>query len=346
MYNRRENTLITLGIETSCDETGIALYCSKKGLLGQTLFSQIPLHTLYGGVIPEIASRTQLEKIVPVYQETLNKTGLTIEDINVIAVTNRPGLAGSLLIGTCFAKTIAWAHQKTLIGINHLEGHIFSSFLEYNIPFPHLCLTASGGHTALYYVTNFGEYTLIGKTRDDAAGEAFDKIAKMMDLGYPGGPLIEKYSQTVNFEDFFNYPRPMQDMLDFSFSGLKTAILYDLMQKNAFDPKTKEFLKKDDQLFIAHVASSFSVAVGDIFINKINTALKEYPLTKAITFVGGCACNKYLKKRLKETANQHNRDFFSPSPAYCTDNGAMIAFVGSYKALQGNSDLYILDILP
>lgn len=345
MYNTTSNSILTLGIETSCDETGVAVYCSKKGLVGQTLFSQIPLHTLYGGVIPEIASRTQLEKIVPVFQETLNKTGLTIKNIDVIAVTNRPGLAGSLLIGTCFAKTIAWAHQKTLIGINHLEGHIFSSFLEYNVPFPHLCLTASGGHTALYYVTNFGEYTLIGKTRDDAAGEAFDKIAKMMDLGYPGGPMIEKYAKSVNFKDFFSYPRAMHDMLDFSFSGLKTAVLYDLMQKNAFDAQTKKFLKNEDEFFIAQVASSFCVAVGDILVNKIEIALKQYPETKAVTFVGGCACNQYLKSRLQDFTQNQKRNFFSPSPAYCTDNGAMIAFVGSYKAKQGYSDPYSLDIL-
>jgi N6-L-threonylcarbamoyladenine synthase len=341
----KNDSFVTLGIETSCDETGFALYHSKDGLIGQTLFSQIALHTMYGGVIPEIASRTQLEKIVPVFQEVLKKTSFTLENIDVIAVTTKPGLAGSLLIGTCFGKALAWAHKKTLIGINHLEGHIFSSFLEHNVPFPHICLTASGGHTALYYVTDFGQYTLIGKTRDDAAGEAFDKIAKMMDLGYPGGPIIEKYAKSVNFKDFFSYPRAMHDMLDFSFSGLKTAVLYDLMQKNAFDAKTKHFLKNDDEEFIAQVASSFCVAVGDIFVNKIKHALKLYPETKAVTFVGGCACNQYLKSRLQDFTQNQKRELFSPSPAYCTDNGAMIAFVGSYKAKQGYSDSYSLDIL-
>lgn len=341
----KNHSFVTLGIETSCDETGFALYHSKNGLIGQTLFSQIALHTMHGGVIPEIASRTQLEKIVPVFQAALKKTGVTLENIDVIAVTTKPGLAGSLLIGTCFGKALAWAHKKTLIGINHLEGHIFSSFLEHNVPFPHICLTASGGHTALYYVTDFGQYTLIGKTRDDAAGEAFDKIAKMMDLGYPGGPIIEKYAKSVNFKDFFSYPRAMHDMLDFSFSGLKTAVLYDLMQKNAFNAQTKQFLKNDDEEFIAQVASSFCVTVGDIFVNKIEIALKQYPETKAVTFVGGCACNQYLKNRLQEFTQNQKREFFSPSPAYCTDNGAMIAFVGSYKAKQGYADPYSLDIL-
>ncbi len=335
---------ITLGIETSCDETGAALYHSEKGLLSHALFSQIELHKAVGGVIPEVASRSQLEKIEPIITTALERAHLSLSDVDIVAVTNKPGLPGSLLVGVCFAKAIAWTQSKKLIGINHMEGHIFSSFLENDVPFPHLCITASGGHTALFLVQGFGEYELIGHTDDDAAGEAFDKIAKLLDLPYPGGPEIEKRAQAVGFEDFFAYPRHNPKSLDFSFSGLKTAVLYDLVKRNLYDMQTKQLLS-DDQALKNQVSSSLLVCIGDIFTQKVSLALTTYPEVKALTFVGGVACNKYLRKRLHEVAEAHNLSFFFPTPQFCTDNGAMIAFVGNYKAAQEAFSGWDLDIL-
>jgi len=335
---------ITLGIETSCDETGAAVYHSSKGLLSNALYSQIELHKKLGGVIPEVASRSQLEKIEPIVTAALKGAQITLSDVDIMAVTNKPGLPGSLLVGVCFAKALAWAQQKKLIGVNHMEGHIFSSFLENDVPFPHLCLTASGGHTALFLVNGFGDYELIGHTEDDAAGEAFDKIAKLLDLPYPGGPEIEKRAQKREFEDFFDYPRHNPKSLDFSFSGLKTAVLYDLVKRNLYDMRSKTLLS-DDQELKNKVASSLLVCIGDIFTQKLQLALQRYPEAQAITFVGGVACNKYLRNRLREIADEHALPFFFPSPQFCTDNGAMIAFVGNYKAAQGKFSDFELDIL-
>ena len=335
---------LILGIETSCDETGASVYDEKKGILSNVIHSQIESHKQYGGVVPEIASRSHIEKINLVVDEALKKANKTVDDIDVIAVTSKPGLPGSLLIGVCFAKALAWGKQKKLIGIDHLEGHAFSSFLEDNPPFPHLCLTASGGHTSLYLIKDFGSYETLGQTLDDAAGEAFDKIGKLLNLPYPGGPVIEKLAREVNFEDFFHYPRGKSDSLDFSFSGLKTAVLYDLVKKGAYDLKNK---KQTDQLteeLKKQVASSLLVAIKDIFIKKLELALKKYPTIKAITFVGGVACNKFIKKAIKKFCEERKLKFFSPSPQYCTDNAAMIAFVGNYKAKQGKYSDYRLDI--
>jgi len=339
-----QQPITILGIETSCDETSAAVYRTDQGLLSCTLFSQIELHAKQGGVIPEIASRSQLEKITPMVAQALEQAHLDLNAIDVVAVTNKPGLPGSLLVGLSFGKMIAWATQKKLIGVNHLEGHIFSSFLEYpTVPFPHLCLTASGGHTALYLVEGFDVFTLLGQTIDDAAGEAFDKIAKLIGLAYPGGPVIEKLAAMVDNRDFFVYPRTDHRTLDFSFSGLKTAILYDMVKRGAYDLKTKTLLNQDE-LFKAHVASSLQVCVGDIFVQKLSTALQRYPSVAAITFVGGVACNRYLKGRLQAVCQQQHIPFFSPSPRYCTDNGAMIAFVGHYKALKNEFSPLTIDI--
>lgn len=336
--------ITVLGIETSCDETSAAVYHTEKGLLSNTIFSQIALHQLYGGVVPEIASRSQLEKITPLVATALENAQSTLQNIDVIAVTNKPGLPGSLLVGINFAKMIAWATNKKIIGVNHLEGHIFSAFLEHqNIPFPHLCLTASGGHTALYLVHDFGNFELIGQTMDDAAGEAFDKIAKIIELPYPGGPIIEKLAAHVDNHDFFSYPRGDHRSLQFSFSGLKTAILYDLVKRGAYDLHTKKLLCHDEELK-NKVASSLQVCIGDIFTQKIKLALKNNPQMAALTFVGGVACNRYLKKRLANLCLQHKLSFFNPSAQYCTDNGAMIAFVGHYLAQQGKFSNWSLDI--
>lgn len=356
-----KSPFITLGIETSCDETAAAVYHSTQGLLSSVLYSQIELHKNFGGVVPELASRSQLEKINPIVASALEKAQITLDDIDVVAVTNKPGLPGSLLVGICFAKALAWpfpssfdklrmsgersrVKHKKLIGVNHLEGHAFSASIEHDVPFPHLCLTASGGHTSLYLMKNFGDYEILGQTQDDAAGEAFDKIAKLMHLPYPGGPVIEKLAREVNFQDFFHYPRSKHKTLDFSFSGLKTAVLYDLVKQGAYDFATKTFLKADDEQFKKEVASSLLVCIADIFEQKLSLALAAYPYVKAITFVGGVACNSYITARLKAFATTHHIPFFHPSRAFCTDNAAMIAFVGNYKAQQGKFADFTLDI--
>ncbi len=336
---------LTLGIETSCDETGAAVYDAQRGILSNELYSQIALHKNFGGVIPEIASRSQLEKINTIIEHALAKAHVTLDDIATIAVTHKPGLPGSLLVGVCFAKAVAWATNKQLVGVNHLEGHIFSSFLEHRVPLPHICLTASGGHTALYLVKELGNFTLLGQTVDDAAGEAFDKVAKLLGLGYPGGPIIEQLAEAVDFQDFFNYPRAAAQGFNFSFSGLKTAVLYDLVKRGAYDMQRKQFLKEDDLHFKQQVASSLLVCIKDIFIIKLTEALKQYPEAQAITLVGGVACNKFIKRDLAEWCVNHNLAFFAPSAQYCTDNGAMIAFVGNYKAQQGLFSGLDLDIL-
>ncbi len=335
---------LILAIETSCDETAAAVYDTKNGLLSHFLYSQIELQKDFGGVIPEVASRSHMEKIAPIISTALKKATKKLEDIDVFAVTHKPGLAGSLLVGLCFTKALAYARSKPIIGINHLEGHIFSAFIEHpNIPFPHICLTASGGHTSLYLVRGFGDYILLGTTRDDAAGEAFDKIGKLLALGYPGGPIIEKYAASVDFEDFFSYPRSHMNSIDVSFSGLKTAVLYDLVKRDAYSLVDKK-LQDTSELLKKQVSSSLLVCVADIFKQKLEKAYKLYPEIQAITFVGGVACNKYIKKELQEFCQKRNLDYFSPSPEFCTDNAAMIAFVAAYKIQQNSYSDLTLDI--
>ncbi len=345
--------MLILGIETSCDETGAAVYdTAAKKILSNVLFSQIALHEQYGGVVPEIASRSQLEKINPIIERALHDAGLTIHDIDAIAVTNKPGLVGSLLVGVCFAKGLAWALQKKIIAVDHLEAHIFSPFLQNDcsinndIIFPVITLSASGGHTALHYVKNFGDYELIGQTHDDAAGEAFDKIAKVLGLGYPGGALIESLAEQVNFHDFFSYPRTKSfaGNIAFSFSGLKTAVLYDLVKKGAYDLAKGPIFSALTKSLQQQVASSLLVCIADIFCDNVKRAVRQHPEVNTITFGGGVACNKYLRSRLAQTCEQLGKTFVVAPPAFCTDNGAMVAFVGGYKAEQGLFSDYSLDV--
>ena len=336
--------MLILALESSCDETAAAVYDTQKKLLSSELFSQTELHKQYGGVVPEIASRAQLEKIHHIVKRALDTARVTLDDIDVIAVTNKPGLPGSLLVGVCFAKALAYAKNKKIIGINHLEGHAFSAMLEHDIPFPYLCLTASGGHTSLYRINGLGEYTVLGTTHDDAAGEAFDKIAKVLNYPYPGGPVIEKLAREVGFKDFFHYPRLKEKSLSFSFSGIKTAVLYDLVKRDAYNLEEKKFLAHNNHALKTHVASSLLVAITDIFIDRIQRALDQNPDIRALAFVGGVACNQYIRERLQQCANKHSLPFFVPSPQFCTDNAAMIAFVGAYKAQQGHFSDLTLDI--
>lgn len=323
-----------LGIESSCDETAAAVYDPKEGILSNVIFSSIELQSPFGGVVPELASRTHLEKIRFIVDSALKNANTNLDKIDIIAVTNKPGLPGSLLVGLSFAKAIAWSKKKRLIGVNHLEGHIYSACIEHKIPFPFICLTASGGHTAIYYVESYDNYQLLGHTLDDAAGEAFDKISKLMHFPYPGGPIIEKLASEANFQDFMHYPRSMPHSLDFSFSGLKTAVLYDLINRSAYDLKNKVFTREKDIHLKQQVSSSLLVCIADIFKQKLTLAFKQYKNIQAVAFVGGVACNKYIKHKLHELCLKNNKLFFSPSPQYCTDNGAMIAFIGCHQSLN------------
>lgn len=347
--------MLILGIETSCDDTGAAIFDStRQKLLGHALFSQIAMHKRYGGVVPEIASRTQLEKIDIVVAEAISNANISLDTIDAVAVTNHPGLVGSLLVGICFGKGIAFAQKKKLIGVNHLEGHIFSAFLQadgninQDLKFPFIAFSVSGGHTALYLVKGFGDYTVIGHTIDDAAGEALDKISKVLGLGYPGGAILEKLASEVNFEDFFKYPRtkPLgDDFIGFSFSGLKTAVLYDLVNRGAYNMATGPIVEAITPELRQHVASSLLVCMGDIFEKRLKLALKRYPDVTAVTFVGGVACNKYLRQRLLKLCTNYKKQLVIAPPAFCVDNGAMIAFVGGYKAEQGKFDDFNLDVI-
>ncbi len=343
-----------LGIETSCDETAIAIFdTTKNRVLSSLLFSQIDEHALYGGVVPEIASRSHLEKISEITDQVLIEAQLNVHDLDCIAVTNRPGLAGSLLVGVSFAKGLAWSLEKPLIGVDHLEGHIFSAFLNQDgtfnqdLTFPFIAQSASGGHTALYYVRDFGDYEIIGETIDDAAGELFDKVAKMIGHSYPGGAKIEQLARSVQFKDFFKYPRTKRSKKEifYSFSGIKTAVLYDLVEKGVYDLEKGPLLTVLTKELEQQVASSLLVCVTDIFEQNIGHALDRYPEVTSFVFVGGVACNQYIKERFFSFAAQRNKKFFSSPPRFSTDNGGMIAFVGSYKAAQKKFSDLSLDIL-
>lgn len=335
---------IVLGIESSCDETGAAIFSAQHGLLSNELYSQIQQHAHTGGVIPEHASREHMDKIITIVDSALAKAEKTIEDVDAIAVTHKPGLPGALIVGVSYAKALAFAANKPIIGIDHLQGHIFSACIENTVTFPFAALTVSGGHSAIYVAHSYDHYELLGSTLDDAAGEAFDKVAKLMNLPYPGGPVIEKLAQEVQFQDFFHFPRGNLKNFNFSFSGLKTAILYHLIKHEAYDPTTKQFLKNDDILFKQQVASSLLVCIGDIFEEKLQKLIQTYPNISSLCFVGGVACNKYLRNRLQTVFEQNNKKLFFPSFKLCTDNAGMIAFIGYHKAQKSEFDNLSLKI--
>jgi N6-L-threonylcarbamoyladenine synthase len=311
--------MITLGIETSCDETGIAIYDSEKGLLANQLHSQIKLHAKFGGVVPELASRDHIKRLLPLLKLALSEANLTLDKINLIAYTQGPGLLGTLLTGASFAQSIALANNIPIMGIHHLEGHLLAPLLEDNPPeFPHLALLVSGGHTQLIKVEDIGEYTLLGQSIDDAAGEAFDKTAKLLGLGYPGGPAISKLAEDGDPKKF-ELTRPMINRpgLDFSFSGLKTQVR-NLYQNN---PNSS---KKD-------IAASFEQTIIDTLIIKTKRALKETNL-KTLIISGGVSANKKLRSSMKEQLSKIGISVHYPRVEFCTDNGAMIAIAGSMRA--------------
>jgi len=324
--------MIILGIDTSCDDTSLAVLDNRK-ILSNIVSSQIKFHSKYGGIVPEIASRKHIECIWDVTDKALEVANLTIKDIDLIAVCNGPGLIGSLLVGLCFAKALSYASEKPIIGINHLEGHIQAIFLEERYPdFPFLCLIVSGGHTSLYRVDDFGKYKELGRTRDDAAGEAYDKVAKMLGLGYPGGPVIDFLAKDGDPEKF-KLPRPyLHGSLDFSFSGLKTSVKV-LLRELGYEESVPEELKKD-------IAASFQASVVDVLIEKVKLAVASEKIERVV-ITGGVAANSELRRRAG-MLKQEGLEIFLPSKALCTDNAAMIAIVGYHRFLRGErSDLYL-----
>ncbi|MBP9731656.1 MAG: tRNA (adenosine(37)-N6)-threonylcarbamoyltransferase complex transferase subunit TsaD, partial [Moraxellaceae bacterium] len=306
-----------LGIETSCDETGVAVYDSDRGLLAHRLYSQIELHADYGGVVPELASRDHVRKIIPLLKELLADAGSRLEDLDGVAYTAGPGLAGALMVGAVFGRTLAWSLGIPAVGVHHMEGHLLAPMLEANPPaFPFIALLVSGGHTQLMRVDGIGRYELLGESIDDAAGEAFDKVAKMLKLDYPGGPAVARLAEQGD-DSRFNFPRPMLDRpgLDFSFSGLKTAVLN--AQNNTEDYPQKK----------ADIAASFQAAAIDTLSRKCERALKESGV-KRLVVAGGVSANKLLRAKLADMVQRHKAEVFYPALPFCTDNGAMIAFAG------------------
>ena len=307
----------TLGIETSCDETAIAIYDSKEGIIGESIYSQIDMHAEYGGVVPELASRDHCVKIVDVLLDALGD--LSIKKIDQIAYTSGPGLLGTLLIGESFAQGLSTALDIPLIPINHLEGHLMSPMMEFpEIKMPFICLLVSGGHSMIVDVKDKGQYEIIGQSQDDAVGEAFDKVAKLLDLPYPGGPYIERLALEGK-SDAFDFPRPMinSDDLNMSLSGLKTSVLYTVQKIS----NMTEEIKSD-------IAASFQQAISDVLVAKIKKSI-ETTGRKEVIIAGGVAANKFLRSEFKKLEESHNIKVYYPDLKYCGDNAAMIAFVGS-----------------
>lgn len=317
--------MIVLGLETSCDETGLALYDSERGLLGQVLYSQIQLHAEYGGVVPELASRDHVRKLIPLLEQLLIDSDIRKAEIDAIAYTRGPGLMGALMTGALFGRTLAFALGKPAIGVHHMEGHLLAPLLSANPPqFPFVALLVSGGHTQLMAAHALGDYELLGESIDDAAGEAFDKVAKMLNLPYPGGPQIAKLATQGN-PDAFAFPRPlMQQALNFSFSGLKTAVS---SQIKAVAGEGRE----------ADIAASFQEAVVDTLVKKSIKALKQTGL-KQLVIAGGVSANLRLREKLEKSLNGMGAKVYYAEPALCTDNGAMIAFAGYQRLKAGQHD--------
>jgi N6-L-threonylcarbamoyladenine synthase len=323
--------MIILGIDTSCDDTSAGVVMDGRCVLSNVVHSQVRLHHPHGGVVPELASREHLKNIMPVVEESLSRASLEMKDIDGIAVTIGPGLVGSLLVGLYYAKALAYVHDIPLAAINHLEGHILSIFLEEKVPsFPFVALTVSGGHTSLYHVQGFGQYTQMGQTLDDAAGEAFDKAAKVFGLGYPGGIVIEKLSAEGDRERI-KFPRALlsNDSLDFSFSGLKTAVAL-------YFKKWNENESPRMGVTLADMAASFQESVIDVLVHKAMSA-REKTGARAVVMAGGVACNNGLRARMREAALQKGARVYYPRSEYCTDNGAMIAVAGYHRILHAES---------
>ena len=324
---------LTLGIETSCDETSAAILRGTRELLSCVIATQIPIHQKYGGVVPEIASRNHILSILPVVEQALDEAGTALSEIDQVAVTYGPGLVGALLVGVSAAKSLAFSLDVPLIGVNHLEGHIFANFLAHaELTPPFMALVVSGGHTALVDVADYETFRLMGRTRDDAAGEAFDKVARVMGLPYPGGPEIDKLAREGN-PAAIDFPRALaqEGNYEFSFSGLKSAVLNYINSEKM----------KGHALHKADIAASFQSAVVEVLVHKAFEAIREAG-RDTLVLAGGVAANKSLERRLRETAEAEGIRYLYPPPRLCTDNAAMIACRGAYAAAASNySDLYL-----
>ena len=328
--------IITLAVESSCDETSVAVLKNGREILSNIINTQVDLHKKFGGVVPEVASRKHIENIDVVLQEALDKADITLNDIDHIAVTYGPGLVGALLVGLSHAKALAFTLNKPLVGVNHIEGHVSANYIEHkDLKPPFITLIVSGGHTHLVEVKDYGEYEILGRTRDDASGEAFDKIARAMGLGYPGGPIVDRLAKEGN-KKAIDFPRAYLDEgYDFSFSGLKSAVLNYLNAKKM----------KNEEIVVEDVCASFQEAVVEVLSQKAIKAAKEKGYN-TITLAGGVACNSALRDKLTELGKANDIDIKYPSPVLCTDNAAMIGCAGYYSYINGRRDDMSLNAVP
>lgn len=332
----RDDVLI-LAIESSCDETAASVVKNGRQVLSNIISSQIDLHTLYGGVVPEIASRKHIEKINQVIEAALEEAGVTLEEITAIGVTYGPGLVGALLVGVAEAKAIAYAQNKPLVGVHHIEGHVSANFIEHpDLEPPFVCLIVSGGHTHLVIVKDYGEFEIIGRTRDDAAGEAFDKVARAVGLGYPGGPKIDKTAKEGN-KHAIEFPRAKVEgsPYDFSFSGLKSSVLNYINQAHM----------KNDEIYVPDLAASFQNAVVEALVSRAVMAAKEYGYKK-LAIAGGVASNQALRESMKQACEKEKLQLYYPSPVFCTDNAAMIGAAAYYEYINGTRHGWDLNAVP
>ncbi|HET7096528.1 MAG TPA: tRNA (adenosine(37)-N6)-threonylcarbamoyltransferase complex transferase subunit TsaD [Casimicrobiaceae bacterium] len=331
--------MLVLGIETSCDETGLALYDSERGLLAHALHSQVEMHGIYGGVVPELASRDHVRRVVPLAQRVLAESSAALADLDGIAYTQGPGLAGALLVGASVASALGYALGKPVIGVHHLEGHLLSPLLADPKPaFPFVALLVSGGHSQIFEVAGVGRYRLLGDTKDDAAGEAFDKTAKLLGLGYPGGPALAKLAESGR-DGVVSLPRPMLDSgdLDMSFSGLKTAVLTLVRRERAAGAL--------DERRRADIAREFQHAVVDVLVAKSLGALDSAGHSRLVV-AGGVGANRELRDRVRAALATRGGDVYFPDLEFCTDNGAMIALVGALRLGSTQPDVYAFSVRP
>lgn len=335
--SRTEEDVYILAIESSCDETAAAVVKNGREVLSNVISSQIDLHTLYGGVVPEIASRKHIERINQVIEEALREAHMALEEMTAIAVTYGPGLVGALLVGVAEAKAIAYAAKKPLVGVHHIEGHVSANFIEHpKLEPPFICLIVSGGHTHLVVVKDYGEFEILGRTRDDAAGEAFDKVARAVGLGYPGGPKVDKAAKDGNPEAI-HFPRAKVEgaPYDFSFSGLKSAVLNYINHANMMG----------ETICVPDLAASFQYAVVDVLVSHTVEAARELGFDK-VAIAGGVASNSALRAGMKKACQEAGLDFYYPSPIFCTDNAAMIGTAGYYEYINGARSGWDLNAVP
>lgn len=333
----KQKDILILAIESSCDETAAAVVKNGRSVLSNVISSQIDLHKLYGGVVPEIASRKHIEKINQVIEEALKEADATLDDLDAIAVTYGPGLVGALLVGVAEAKAISFAKDIPLVGVHHIEGHISANYIEnLDLEPPFLCLVVSGGHTHLVIVKDYGEFEILGRTRDDAAGEAFDKVARAIGLGYPGGPKIDKLSKQGNaYAMDFPKAKVADAPYDFSFSGVKSAVLNHLNKCKMMGESIVE----------ADIAASFQRCVVEVLVDHAIAAAKDYHISK-LAIAGGVASNQTLRSAMKQVCENNGIQFYHPSPIFCTDNAAMIGVAGYYEYIKGTRHGWDLNAVP